>query len=83
MAVRAKFRCSSMTKYESNVWDAEHRNTTPGFLYKYEFSAVTGNSEENNSFFASTPTGNISMSAIRDDLFVPGQYYYLDFTAAQ
>lgn len=56
---------------------------TNGFLYSYEFQAVTGNSPENKQFFASTPGGNLSMSAVRDDLFEPGKSYYLDFTIAE
>ena len=80
MSVRAKFRCVSIKKYESNVWDKDGKNFQPGFNYAYEFQAVTGDTDENKSFFASTPTGNLSMSAVRDDLFVPGKYYYLDFT---
>ncbi len=82
MSVRAKFTCVSMQKYESNVWDMAHQNTITGILYRYEFYPVTATSEENNTFFASTPTGSLQMSAVRDDLFVPGQNYYLDFTPA-
>lgn len=73
--VSAKFTCTSVKKYRG--WSG-----TPEFLYEYEFQAVTGNSEENKSFFASTPTGSLKMSAVRDDLFDPGQDYYLDFTPA-
>ncbi len=82
MSVRAKFTCVSMQKYESTVWDMAHQNAITGILYRYEFYPVTATSEENNRFFASTPTGSLQMSAVRDDLFVPGQSYYLDFTPA-
>ena len=78
--VRANFTCTSVKKYANNVWDSEHKTYKNGFTYAYEFQAVTGTSDENNTFFASTPSGNIQMSAVRDDLFVPGQSYYLDFT---
>lgn len=74
MMVRAKFTCTSVRKYKG--W-----NGTPPFLYEYEFQAVTGSSEENKSFFASTPSGSLKMGAVRDDLFAPGQDYYLDFTS--
>lgn len=80
---RAKFRCTSVRKYESNVWDEEHKTYKPGFNYEYQFMAVTGNSDENNLFFASTPSGNLVMSSVRDDLFVPGKSYYLDFSQAE
>ena len=74
--VRAKFTCMSVRKYKG--WSG-----TPPFLYEYEFQAVTGPSEENKSFFASTPSGSLKMGAVRDDLFEPGKDYYLDFTLFQ
>jgi hypothetical protein len=83
MVVKAKFRCASKTQYESTVWDENHENPRPGFVYSYEFSAVMDGSEENKKFYASTPGGSITLSAVRDDLFVPGHYYYLDFTPAE
>lgn len=79
--VRAKFTCSSVRKYVSTVW--LNHQPRQGFCYEYEFYAVTGESGENASFFASTPSGNLRMSAVRDDLFVPGKSYYLDFTEAE
>lgn len=78
MNVRAKFKCSSVRKYESTHW--EKSKPVNGFLYEYEFYPVTGTSDENNRFFASTPSGSLKMSAVSDDLFVPGKEYYLDFT---
>ena len=81
MTVRAKFQCVSKEQFQGGVWDETHSNYQPGFLYGYKFQAVTrGTDEENNKFFASTPTGNLTIQAVRDDLFVPGQEYYLDFT---
>lgn len=82
MTVRAKFQCNSMKKYTSTVWDGEGKNPAQGFLYEYEFYPVTGKDGENAKFFASTPSGSLKMSAIRDDLFVPGKSYYLDFNEA-
>jgi hypothetical protein len=46
---------------------------------------VTSGSPENESFYKYTPGGKISLSTINADAakqFVPGQYYYVDFTAA-
>jgi len=82
MKVRAKFRCTSMRMYENNVW--KDGKPQPGFTYAYEFQAVTGGfgNSENDAFFASTPTGNLTLGSVRDDLFVPGKEYYLDFTMA-
>lgn len=82
--VRAKFQCMAKAPYEIAIWDEEHKNVVGnGTAYRYEFYAVTGDSEENNKFYASTPGGNISLYAVRDDLFVPGKPYYLDFTLAE
>lgn len=74
--VRAKFRCDEMTKRKAG-W--------PGgvpFHYEYSFSAVTSGSEENESFFAATPNGEVKLRTVRDDLFEVGNEYYLDFTPA-
>ena len=79
MPVRAKFICTSVTKGIN--WNT-NRDRFP-FLYTYRFSPVTGNgSDENKSFYASTPTGSVEIGAIGHDLFEPGREYYLDFTLA-
>lgn len=79
MQVRAKFVCQSIKKYKSSSY--VDGKWVPGFNYEYEFTAVTGESTpENKAFFASTPNGRIQMSCVRDDLFVPGECYYLDFS---
>jgi hypothetical protein len=84
MNTRAKFQCTSVKKYKSGVWDAEAKKVQDGFLYSYEFYPVTSSgTDENKKFFASTPSGNLELTAVREDLFVPGQYYYLDFSDAQ
>ncbi len=76
MKTTAKFTCQSKTQVKN--W-----NANPEFIYGYKFSVVTGTSEENKQFFASTPGGTIELSAVRDDLFVPGKDYYLDFSPAE
>lgn len=78
MTVRAKFTCTSVTK--SQNWNKSEAHP---FLYAYKFQVVTGNSDENKAFFASTPSGSIDLQAVRDDLFEPGKSYYLDFTPAE
>jgi len=84
MTVRAKFECHSKGQYETTLWDEEHKNVIgTGIAYRYDFYAVTRGNDENNKFYASTPGGSISLYAVRDDLFVPGQSYYLDFTQAE
>ena len=71
MIVRAKFVCNSITKT---------LRSPSGFLWSYKFNVVYANSEENKTFWETTPSGTIEVSGIRDDLFEVGQSYYLDFT---
>jgi len=43
-------------------------------------------SEENKQFFASTPSGQITLSILRPEAvtwFEKGKKYYVDFTSAQ
>ncbi len=83
--VRAKFICTVVSKRRAvGWWDPKGtHHAGESFLYEYEFMAVTGDgAEENKDFFASTPSGEIKLRAVRDDLFEPGQEYYLDFAAA-
>jgi hypothetical protein len=85
MNTRAKFHCYSMKKYHTTTW--VDGKPVLGFLYDYQFNVVSGNSsnkdDENNLFFASTPSGQVNLSSVRDDLFEPGKDYYLDFSATE
>jgi len=73
---RAKFKCVGVEK--TTHWDS-----SKGFLYKAKFNAVTGKSEENESFFAATPSGSIEISTMREDHFEVGKNYYVDFSPAE
>lgn len=73
--VRAKFYCSAVRKHC-------HWDRAKGFLYEAEFSVVASGSEENKSFFEATPSGSVKLSTVKEDMFVPGQEYFLDFTLA-
>ena len=75
MATRCKFTCLSVTKRKH--WNKEHP-----FNYEAEFSAVTSGSDENDKFFAATPSGTLKVSTIVDDIFVVGNDYYLDISPA-
>lgn len=75
MKTRAKFKCNSVSK--STGW-GDHQ-----FIYTADFSVVMGNSEENKTFFASTPTGTIKMGTIKEDHFEVGKEYFIDFTIAE
>jgi len=67
--VRAKFKCNSVTSFESNK--------------NVGLSVVTDGSEENKSFANYTPNGNINLSIDNGtdaaDYFEPGKEYYVDF----
>lgn len=73
--VRAKFTCHSVKKYKG--W----RGAKSEFLFDYEMSAVT-HGDENESFFAATPSGSLTLGCVDGDLFEPGKDYFLDFTEA-
>lgn len=81
MSVVAKFVCSSSRKYQDTRW--ENNKPGIGFLYEYEFYPVQGASEENKKFFATTPSGSLKMNAVYEDLFIPGEEYYLEFSPAK
>lgn len=73
-SVRCKFRCDSVTR---KVGSAQHP-----FLYDYTFSVVYNGSPENVAFWAYTPSGTLTISAVKLDQFEPGREYYLDLTPA-
>ncbi len=83
MNVRAKFYCTSVTKWMSQAHNPSTGKYEPCPVFNYKFQAVTSGSDENKSFFASTPSGSIELSAIRDDLFELNKEYYLDFSLAE
>lgn len=82
MNVRAKFHCTSVTKTMGGMYNSDGKYVN-GVVHNYKFQAVTNGSDENKSFYASTPSGSIELSAVRDDLFEIGQEYYLDFSLAE
>lgn len=77
MATRCKFTCQSVTKRQH--WNQEKRDEKR-FLYKAEFTAVYGGSEENAKFFEATPSGNLEIGTYKEDLFEPGVDYFIDIT---
>lgn len=84
MNVKARFTCHSMKKYTGTVWLNDGTGKfEKGFLYAYEFGAVTGEKDENKAFFASTPSGSLRLDSVRDDLFEPGDDYELTFSKVE
>lgn len=73
--VRAKFTCTEVSKRTG--W-GEHK-----FIYAAKFNAVTGNSDENKTFFAATPLGSIEVLTVKEDHFEVGKTYYIDFIPSE
>ncbi len=82
MNVRVKFYCTEVTKMMGGTYNDEGKYQ-PGVVYNYKFNVVSSGSEENKKFFASTPTGSMQFSSVRDDLFEIGKEYYSDLTPAK
>lgn len=81
--VRAKFVCTSVTIQNTTYYDAASAKYVPAVLKSYRFQPVTGTSEENKLFFASTPTGTCELGTVNPAVeFECGQEYYLDFSLA-
>lgn len=74
MSTRCKARCISRTETE---WSKDGKR-----VWSYRFTAVMDGSDENKAFFAATPTFNLEVGTVRDDQFVVGREYVIDFTAA-
>jgi hypothetical protein len=75
--IRAKFECNSV------ILATEHYDAVAHLSAVYANSDGTVN-EENKSFSAATPGGNVQISISKDvpahKFFRAGRYYYLDFT---
>lgn len=80
---RCKFQCMAVTKRLQSVHNPESGKYEPGFVYDAQFNVVYDGSEENKRFFASTPTGQLTVGTIREGTFEPGKSYYLDITEAE
>lgn len=83
MAVRAKFKVTSIAK-------REHYNRNPDGSIRtiddIKLHPVTSGSEENKRFFDATPGGDITLSCLNPEAsqqFEIGKSYYIDFTAAE
>lgn len=73
--VRCKFECVSVEKRKG--WGSYP------FLYAAKFTVVVSGSDENKTFFAATPSGHIEISTVKEDHFVVGKLYYVDFTPTE
>jgi len=74
MSTRCKFTCIEVTKRKH--WDPNKSE----FHYDAKFSAVTSGSDENQEFYAATPSGTLTVQTYLPDMFEPGKDYYLDIS---
>jgi hypothetical protein len=73
--IRAKFIVNSIT--QTAGWGKNPR------IYTVRMSPVSSGSEENDAFYASTPTGMIELGLVSEAAgkqFEIGQCFYVDFT---
>ncbi len=75
--VRCKFKCLEKSEYIIGYPNQK----TKGWSFK--FGVVSGGSEENDKFFAATPSGEFRVSSVKEDLFEVGKEYYLDISLAE
>jgi len=82
---RAKFACTSKTITTDSGWDYQENASTTKEVANIQLIPVTATSEENKSFFKSTPSGNITLAIVNlsaAEMFEVGKEYYVDFTEA-
>lgn len=73
MTIKAKFKCTSVTKIEGG---SEVVSMSP---------VTSGSGSDNKSWSKYTPSGSLSMSITAEGavgIFEPGKEYFLDFTPA-
>lgn len=79
MSVRAKFICNSITH-------TKHWDKNKGLVATIKLNPVNGSNDENKAFFDATPSGEISLGIIKEEVakkFEIGAEYYIDFTKAE
>lgn len=82
--VRAKFRCTRVTRQATGRWHEGKWHSEETFEVAME--PVTGDSAENKEFFASTPYGDVKLGLVSAETqarFTPGRTYYVDFSPAE
>jgi hypothetical protein len=92
VTVRAKFMCSSVKLYSAAPYEVK-RHTASGeepstrltWPRNYEFTAVYDqNVPEDQRYCEATPSGQVTIRVDNPAVeFVPGRYYYLDFTPVE
>lgn len=82
MAVRCKMTCTRVADVRTHGWYTKNGD---GKLSELRFSAVTGGSEEDLAFFASTPSASLEFLTANPAAaaeFEPGATYYVTIERA-
>ena len=69
-------------RYMVKIWE---KKEVPGNQFDIKARVVHGGSEENDKYFAATPSGELELGVLNSDAaaqLVVGQEYYLDLTLA-
>jgi hypothetical protein len=84
MTTRAKFRVDNVSITQQSVYDKVAQAVVKKEAITVLLHPVVGTSKENEEFYASTPSGEISLDIINLPaaiVFKPGREIYVDFTA--
>lgn len=85
MRTRAKFVVQSITRTQGTVWGNDGKPVQQE-VQTIRLYPVTGGTDENKQFFASTPSGTIELGTVNIEaakLFELNKPYYVDFTPAE
>lgn len=77
MSVVAKFKVTGITQRQG--W------ADNSFIWDIKLNPVVGNTEENKSFYAATPSGEIILGTVNESAakaFKPGKDYFVTFEEA-
>lgn len=76
--VRAKVQCTNITEAIYDEWLEGKPTRRTSWSYNFKF-AGGHETEENKKFWDYSPDGQLSIRAIKDNLYEVGQWYYLDW----
>ena len=84
--VRAKFVVTAVTEKKINQWLNAEKKSGEATAYDVQMTPVSGGSDENEKFFASTPGGVFTLVTVNEEagkVFERGKEYYIDITPAE
>lgn len=83
--VRAKFVVTAVNEKKINQWLNAEKKSGEATAYDVQMTPVSGGSDENEEFFASTPGGVFTLLTVNEEagkMFKQGKEYYIDVTPA-